>query len=309
MDASDALGKRNETPRVIRSAIMGFCSGVRLAVKAAEDALGRNSDGEKKIFSLGPLIHNETVLKDLEDNGLSILDENQIDSLDENCVVLLRAHGVAPSVLKKINATGAQVIDSTCPRVATSLRRAEEFSKEGCHVILAGDAGHGEVRAIQGSAEQGGGKFTLVQNADEARSFADSFEKARDENCVLLSQTTFSPEEFKKISGVLREKIPDLQVLDTICPATQSRQRALLDLSEKVEAIVVVGGKKSANTRRLFELARSLCEKSFFVEGAREMERLLHEGALCGVTAIGITAGASTPDFLIGKVEDVIIEN
>lgn len=291
---------------MVRSAVMGFCSGVRLAVKAAEDALERNSFGEKKIFSLGPLIHNETVLKNFEERGLKILDENQIDSLDENCVVLLRAHGIAPNVLKKIKATGAEVIDSTCPRVATSLRRAEEFSKKGCCVILAGDAGHGEVRALQGSAEQGGGKFVLVQNAAEAEKIANSFENFSCENSVLLSQTTFSPDEFKKIAEALREKIPNLQVLDTICPATQSRQKALRDLTKKSDAIIVVGGKKSANTRRLFELARALCEKSFFVENAQEAARLLQKGSLCGAATVGITAGASTPDFLIEEVERAI---
>ncbi len=288
---------------------MGFCSGVRLAVKAAEDALERNSLGEKKIFSLGPLIHNETVLKNLEGRGLKILDENQIDLLDENCVVLLRAHGVSPDILKKINATGAQVVDSTCPRVAMSQRRAEEFSRKGALVILAGDAGHGEVSAVQGSAVQGGGKFALVQNAAEAKKIADSFEKSNCENSVLLSQTTFSPDEFKKIADALREKIPNLQVLDTICPATQSRQKALRDLAEKSDAIIVVGGKKSANTRRLFELARALCEKSFFVENAEEAARLLQEGALCGAATVGITAGASAPDFLIEEVERALCES
>lgn len=293
-------------PRLARSAVMGFCSGVRLAVKAVEDALERNSFGEKKIFSLGPLIHNETVLKKFEERGLKILDENQIDSLDENCVVLLRAHGVAPNVLKKIKTTGAVIIDSTCPRVATSLRRAEEFSKKDGCVILAGDAGHGEVRALQGSAEQGGGKFVLVQNAEEAKKFANSFESFPCENFVLLSQTTFSPDEFKKIAEALREKIPNLQVLDTICPATQSRQKALRDLAKKSDAIIVVGGKKSANSRRLFELSRALCEKSFFVENAQEAARLLEEGDFCGVANVGITAGASTPDFLIEEVERAI---
>lgn len=282
-------------------------------MKAAEDALARNSVGEKKIFSLGPLIHNETVLKDLEARGLIILDETHIDSLDENCVVLLRAHGVAPDILKKIKATGAEVVDSTCPRVATSLRRAEEFSKKNFRVILAGDAGHGEVRAIQGSAEHCGGKFTLVQNALDAENFADSFGNACGENsdarCVLLSQTTFSPDEFKKIADTLREKIPSLHVLDTICPATQSRQKALFDLAKNIDAIIVVGGKKSANSRRLFEIARSLCEKSFFVEDAREAKRLLQEGVFCGAATVGITAGASTPDFLIEEVEEMLIEN
>lgn len=282
-------------------------------MKSALDALGADSSLQKpkKIYSLGPLIHNQIALEKLKEKGLEILSESQIDSLDNDCVVIVRAHGVSPRVLDRIKARGARIVDATCPRVALSQRRAAEFAAKGMFVILAGDAGHAEVKAVEGSAlcsaetcaaQNGGkpetcaGRFLLVQNADEARAL-DVLPQMQ-ENAVLLSQTTFSPKEFEKISEILSKKISGLKVFETICPATGERQKALADLAQKVDAIVVVGGKKSANSLRLFELAKSLCAASYFVEGADDLPKDF--GA---ASTVGLTAGASSPDFVIDAVE------
>ncbi|MBQ3836446.1 MAG: 4-hydroxy-3-methylbut-2-enyl diphosphate reductase [Treponema sp.] len=289
----------------VRSELLGFCSGVSRAIKSALDALGAEADLQKpkKIYSLGPLIHNQIALEKLKEKGLLILNESQIDCLDENCVVIVRAHGVSPLVMNGIRERGAQIIDATCPRVALSQRRAAEFSGLGMHVILAGDAGHAEVKAVEGSAAEsaskaktGGGRFVLVQNALEAEALDVTPQMA--ENSVLLSQTTFSPIEFEKIADVLSKKISGLKIFNTICPATGERQKALVKLSEKVDAIVVVGGKKSANSERLFELAKSLCAASFFVESADDLP-----ADFGGAKVVGLTAGASSPDFVIDEVE------
>ncbi len=277
-------------------------------MKSALDALGADSSLQKpkKIYSLGPLIHNQIALEKLKEKGLEILSESQIDSLDNDCVVIVRAHGVSPCVLERIKAHGARIVDATCPRVALSQRRAAEFAAKGMFVILAGDAGHAEVKAVEGSAlcsaetvckpETCAGPFLLVQNADEARAL-DVLPQMQ-ENAVLLSQTTFSPKEFEKISEILSKKISGLKVFETICPATGERQKALADLAQKVDAIVVVGGKKSANSLRLFELAKSLCAASYFVEGADDLPKDF--GA---ASTVGLTAGASSPDFVIDAVE------
>ena len=283
-------------------------------MKSALDALG-TEDGmqkPKKIYSLGPLIHNQIALEQLSDKGLIILQENQIDSLDNDCLVIVRAHGVSPFVLERIKASGAQVIDATCPRVALSQRRAAEFSQKGMFVILTGDKGHAEVKAVEGSALFAAetsekakktaaklGRFILVQSAAEAAAL--KIEPEMQENSVLLSQTTFSPEEYKKIALILSEKIKGLKVLDTICPATAQRQKALVELAKKVDAIVVVGGKKSANSERLYELAKSLKPSAFFVESAEDLPK-----DFGGAKTIGLTAGASSPDFVIDAVEERI---
>lgn len=268
----------------------------------------------KKIYSLGPLIHNKAALDDLQKKGLKILQENQIDSLDNDSLVIVRAHGVSPFVLERIKASGAQVIDATCPRVALSQRRAAEFSAKGMFVILTGDKGHAEVKAVEGSALFAAetsekakkaaaklGRFILVQSADEAARFDASAEM--ENNAVLLSQTTFSPEEYKKIASILSDKIKGLKVFDTICPATGERQKALAELSKKVDALVVVGGKKSANSERLYELAKSLCANSYFVESAEELPK-----DFGGAKVVGITAGASSPDFVVDAVEHKLQE-
>ncbi len=292
--------------KIVRSELLGFCSGVSRAIKSAFDALGLEDAAQKpkKIYSLGPLIHNKAALDDLQKKGLKILQENQIDSLDKDSLVIVRAHGVSPFVLEQIKAAGAQIIDATCPRVALSQRRAAEFSAKGMFVILTGDKGHAEVKAVEGSAlfaaqgckPKSGGRFILVQSADEAARFDASAEM--ENNAVLLSQTTFSPEEYKKIASILSDKIKGLKVFDTICPATGERQKALAELSKKVDALVVVGGKKSANSERLYELAKSLCANSYFVESAEELPK-----DFGGAKVVGITAGASSPDFVVDAVE------
>ena len=295
--------------RIVRSELLGFCSGVSRAIKSALDALGAEGGGQKpkKIYSLGPLIHNQIALDQLSQKGLKILQEDQIDSLDADCLVIVRAHGVSPLVLEKISAKGAQIVDATCPRVALSQRRAAEFSQKGMFVILTGDKGHAEVKAVEGSAlfaatdckPKTAGSFVLVQNVEEAQALAVLPEM--ENNTVLLSQTTFSPEEYKKISEILSAKIKGLKVFDTICPATGHRQKALAALAKKVDALVVVGGKKSANSERLYELAKSLCPAAYFVESADELPKDFGDAKV-----IGLTAGASSPDFVIDAVEEKI---
>lgn len=296
--------------KTIRSDVLGFCSGVSRAIKSALDALGAETNGQKpkKIYSLGPLIHNQIELDNLKEKGLEILQEEDIDSLNGDCVVIVRAHGVSPLVIQRIKARGAQIVDATCPRVALSQRRAAEFSSKGMFVILAGDKGHAEVKAVEGSANCSCAKndssspssFILVQNAKEAESLLVL--PQMEGNSVLLSQTTFSPKEYEKIAGILSKKIKGLKVFDTICPATGERQKALVELSKKVDAIVVVGGKKSANSQRLFELAKGLCPASYFVESADELPK-----DFGGAKVVGLTAGASSPDFVIDQVEERLL--
>lgn len=280
-------------------------------MKGALDALGADDGGQKpkKIYSLGPLIHNQIALDRLSQKGLKILKEEQIESLDQDSLVIVRAHGVSPQVMERIKERGAKVVDATCPRVALSQRRAAEFSAMGMFVILTGDKGHAEVKAVEGSAlfaaadskPMNAAAFVLVQNVAEAQAL--SVLPEMENNSVLLSQTTFSPEEYKKIALILSEKIKGLKVLDTICPATAQRQKALIELAKKVDALVVVGGKKSANSERLYELAKSLCAASYFVESADELPN-----DFGGAKAVGLTAGASSPDFVVDAVEAKIKE-
>ncbi len=275
---------------VILADVLGYCMGVRRAVLAAEKALEDNPD--KKVYSLGPLIHNASVLKSLSEKGLCILEEGNIQNVQEESVVVIRAHGVSPQVQEKLSEKKCKIIDATCPRVVGSQRNVRDYSRKGWAVFLAGDKNHGEVLGIQGFAQ---GDFYLIQNESEAEEICLSLPE---KNAVLLSQTTFSPLEFEKIANVLRNKYKNLlKVMNTICPATRERQEALVKLCQQVHAIVVVGGKNSANTKRLLQTAQKYCKNCILIEKAEEIP-----DSFSGFGKVGVTAGASTPDEDIEEV-------
>lgn len=274
---------------IIKADTLGYCMGVRRAVESAEVALKEYS--EKKIYSLGPLIHNPLALEELEIKGLFTIEESQIDQIDENSVVIIRAHGVSPKVKNLLEKKNVSIIDSTCPRVTVSQNRVAEFSKKGFTIVLAGDKGHAEVEGIKGYCNN---DFYCVQNLEEAQKL---FNTESDEKILLLCQTTFSPSEFEKISNYLKTKFPNIEIINTICPATKQRQDALERLCKSVEGIIVVGGKKSANTIRLYQKASSLVKNAIHIEKSIEIPPSFYS-----LKSVGITAGASTPDNVIDDV-------
>lgn len=275
--------------KIIKADVLGYCMGVRRAVESAEVALKEYK--EKKVYSLGPLIHNETALEELSRKGLNIIQENELENLDSTCVVIIRAHGISPSVREKLVKNDVVIIDATCPRVTVSQNRVKEFSKKGYTIFLCGDKGHAEVEGIRGFSET---DFYCIENLSEAEKI---FKTHIQQKSLLLSQTTFSPVEFNKIAECARERIPDLEIINTICPATKQRQDALEKLCTKVDGVIVVGGKKSANTIRLFQKAASLVKNAIHIESEKEIPPLFYS-----LDSIGITAGASTPDSVIQKV-------
>ncbi len=283
--------------QVIRAEILGFCFGVRRAVEIAQKALNEKS-GET-VFTLGPLIHNENVLKDFEKKGLKIIQSDEIDSLNKNSVVIIRAHGTSPEIQEKLMRSKAKVIDATCPRVKNSQNIVKELSEKKDIVIFTGDKNHGEVKSIEG---YGKNNFVLVQNAQEAEEFCLKTEKNEDSEVLLLSQTTFSNSEFKKIAEIIQKKFKNTEIKNTICPATRERQESLIDLCKKCEAVIVIGGKNSANTNRLFEIASKNCKKAAFIQD----ENGIKPDFFADFKTVGLTAGASTPDILIERVENLL---
>ena len=275
---------------IIRASVLGFCFGVRRAVELAEKALLENPG--KKVYSLGPLIHNENALKALEEKGLHILDESEIEGLEQGSVVIIRAHGVAPSVTDALEKRNCVIIDATCPRVKASQKMVERYSSQNDYVVLTGDRNHGEVIGIAGYA---GENFSQIQDYSEAISFdiSDSDKK----NIILLSQTTYSPKEFEKIENHFRQKFHNLAVMNTICPATNERQQALLELCKQVDGVLVVGGKNSANTKRLYQTAAANCKMAAHIQNSSEIPQ-----EFFSLERVGITAGASTPDEIIEGV-------
>ena len=276
---------------IIRASVLGFCFGVRRAVELAEKALSENPG--KKVYSLGPLIHNENALSALEEKGLHILEESDIAELEEGSVVIIRAHGVAPCVTDALEKRGCKIIDATCPRVKASQKMVERYSSENDYVVLTGDINHGEVIGIAGYA---GENFSQIQDYEEAERF--NIKDGDNKNVILLSQTTYSPKEFEKIENLFKSKFHNLAVMNTICPATNERQQALLELCSQVEGVLVVGGKNSANTKRLYQTAAANCKLAAHIQSAADIPQ-----EFFNLKTIGITAGASTPDEIIEDVE------
>ncbi|MCD1653340.1 4-hydroxy-3-methylbut-2-enyl diphosphate reductase [Treponema zuelzerae] len=280
------------TLRIIRADIMGYCMGVRRAVEAAEQALLDNP--LRPVYTYGPLIHNPSALERLSEAGVEILGPGYAPIPDDfhGRSVVVRAHGIPPQERALLESRHAMVVDATCPRVLSSQKRAKSYHERGYRVILAGDRDHGEIAGIAGYAPD----CILLGSREDAENIQNWPERA-----VLISQTTIKQSEYDAIAGVLSRHITDLIVLDTICPATVERQKALASLAEKVEGILVVGGRESANTLRLFLSAQSLCSHAWHVETAAEIPPEAYS-----LSCIGITAGASTPDDVIDAVEQAL---
>ncbi|MBQ0039965.1 MAG: 4-hydroxy-3-methylbut-2-enyl diphosphate reductase [Treponema sp.] len=273
---------------IIRARVLGFCFGVRRAVETAEKAIAENAGSSKTIYTLGPLVHNPVVMDSLSKCGVDVIDGSSFDMVDENSVVVIRAHGTTTEVIESLQQKKVQILDATCPKVHLSQKRAKEWSQKGYAVIIAGDKNHGEVVSISSYA----GDCRVIENAEEASRLEVP------ELCVLIAQTTFSPVEFEKIKNILLEKNGGLVIFNSICSATMERQEALSDLKGRSDGIIVIGGRNSANTKRLYESACSICGHVSLVEDVSEIPPEFLE-----METVALTAGASTPDSTIEKVE------
>lgn len=284
---------------LIRASVLGFCFGVRRAVELAQKALEENKGNT--VYSLGPLIHNESVLSEFAAKGLITVDEEDISSIKNSSVVIIRAHGVSPNVISELKKKQCKIIDATCPRVQASQKMVQKYDKPDDFIILTGDRQHGEVRSIAGYAKT---KIAEIQDYNEALSFKIENNKpssSQEKNIILLSQTTFSPLEFEKIKSLLCNRFSKIKVMNTVCPATNERQEALLELCRKVEGVLVIGGKNSANTKRLYLTAKENCQYAAHIQSASDIPL-----EFFSLEKVGITAGASTPDKIILEVEKAL---
>lgn len=291
--------------KVVRAKILGFCAGVRRAVVAAEKALDENKG---QVYTLGPLIHNPVALNKLAERNLKILVESKIPLLNSQDTVIIRAHGVPPETEEAIREKGVNVVNATCPLVTKSQKTAAEYASRGYVIFFAGDKNHGEVIGIEGYAREGAkaaGKplhFLLIKDVEELKHSIMELSSQKilssDSKIVLLSQTTFSIKMFDNLQAELKSSFPNAEVISSICPATHERQDSLVELCEKVDGIIVIGGKNSANTNRLFATAQKLCKKAVLIETPEEIPSEFFE-----LEIVGITAGASTPDDTIDAVE------
>ncbi|MDK7723606.1 4-hydroxy-3-methylbut-2-enyl diphosphate reductase [Slackia exigua] len=267
--------------KVVRAEHAGVCYGVERALDMVRDAM----DGDEDVFTIGPLIHNPRVVAQLKDHGVESI-EGPADV--DHGIVVLRTHGVEPSVVEELDERGLSSIDATCPHVSRAQKAAADFAAQGMTVLVIGRASHPEVRGICAHAA---GSAVVVADASEIP--ADIAGPVG-----IVVQTTENKSKLDKVVADLRGRGIEPVVKNTICSATRKRQDAAADLADKVDALVVIGGKNSSNTTHLFEICRAHCSRSYHIETEDEIDPAWFDG----VEAVGVTAGASTPDEQIEAV-------
>jgi 4-hydroxy-3-methylbut-2-enyl diphosphate reductase len=274
--------------KVLLAAPRGYCAGVERAVEAVERALVAHG---APVYVRKQIVHNAHVVRDLEAKGaVFVEDEGEVP---RGAVLVLSAHGVAPEVYDRARQRGLTVLDATCPLVTKVHLEARRFATDDRTIVLIGHAGHEEVVGTTGQAPE---RTLLVQSVDDARTL-----QVRDpENLSYLTQTTLSVDETNQIIGVLRERFPSIQgpPREDICYATQNRQDAVKEIARRVDVVLVIGSDNSSNSKRLAEVARELGTPAYLVDDERGVDPAWLEGA----EVVGLTSGASAPEWLVERM-------
>ena len=266
---------------------MGVCMGVKRALAIVERTLEENPG--LKVYSLGPLIHNPRVVEEFRRRGLIAI-ENLARA--EGGIVVVRAHGIGPAQKMECDERGLRCVDATCPKVHRIHEMVRERNARGIRIVIVGDSGHGEVQGISGYAPGA----AIISSVAEAESVP------LDGACTVVCQTTFRRAEYQRICDALRARRPDIEVLETTCSATERRQESLARLARKVDALLVIGGRNSANTRWLFQSALATGQPAWHIEGAGDIPPEIR-----GFERVGISGGASTPNDIIDEVERALL--
>ena len=273
----------------------GFCFGVKRAVDKVYQLI---EEGVAPIFTLGPIIHNEEVVSDLEKKGVTVISEEDIPDIREGTVVI-RSHGVGRETYEKLKKAGLSFVDVTCPFVLKIHRIVERESRAGKQIIVFGDPDHPEVKGICGWCE---GPCTVLKNREDALNFKPDPLRTP---CVV-SQTTFNYNKFKELVEILCKKRYDNNVLNisnilnTICNATEERQKEAKSIAGEVDTMLVIGGRHSSNTQKLFEICKEECGNTYYIQTPVDLDsEMFHHSSY-----VGITAGASTPKKIIEEVQE-----
>ena len=269
----------------------GFCMGVQRAIDLAHKTA---AEAQTPVFVLHEIVHNKSVVKDLEDKGVKSVD--RVDEVGEGTLII-SAHGASPDVIEKAKAKGLTVVDTTCPLVSKIDRIVKRLSQEGYTILLLGDKDHAEVKGLKGVAPE---STVVFRHEEEIGSLPEMSGPV-----ALVSQTTQNIKFFESIVTKIKEKYPQVEVYNTICDATEKRQSSVLELGRQVDLLITVGSRNSANSKRLQEVASTVAPKAYLVDNAAELD----PAWFSGVETVGVTAGASTPDVLIDgvirKIEEI----
>lgn len=267
----------------------GFCFGVKRAMEQVYKEI-KNSD--IPVYTYGPIIHNEEVVHDLEKKGVKVIQNpKEMASLPKGRVII-RSHGISRAEYKQMEESGFEIVDVTCPFVKKIHRLVEEYSRKGYTVVIAGNNKHPEVLGILGWVYNQN-SFTVSSPED-----IENLPIKEGEKVCFVAQTTFNYNKFQELVEIIGKKGYDISVLDTICNATEERQAEARILARRSDAMIVIGDRHSSNTQKLYEISKKECENTYYIQTSRDMDyRQIHS-----INNVGITAGASTPNYIIEEV-------
>ena len=268
----------------------GFCFGVKRAVDQVYEQTEKEKG--KKIYTYGPIIHNEEVVKDLRNRGVEVLhSEEELAALTDG-IVIIRSHGVPKRIYDLLEERKLQYVDATCPFVKKIHNIVKKASEEGSHVVIIGNPEHPEVQGIMGWSLL---PATVIQDAKDA----EQLSLPEEQKICIVSQTTFNYNKFKDLVEIISKKRYDISVLNTICNATKERQTEAKSIAKGVDAMIVIGDKHSSNTQKLFEICKKACNNTYYIQTLDDLDM----NQLRSVETVGITAGASTPNKIIEEVQ------
>ena len=273
----------------------GFCFGVTKAVETVYDRIGRD---DLNIYTFGPIIHNETVVGDLESKGVKVIESVEDLKGADKGIVVIRSHGVTKEIHRALQETGLEIIDATCPFVKRIHKIVDEESTKGQSIIVVGSKTHPEVEGIVSYAN---GPVYVVESPEMALSFSED----RSKNYTVVSQTTFNKNKFQETIEILNNYGYNINIVNTICNATDERQSEAEEIAKKADVMIVIGGAHSSNSRKLYEICAARCARTYFIQTLDDLELEIPDGA----GLVGITAGASTPKNIIEEVQKHVRTN
>lgn len=274
---------------VARSA--GFCFGVKRAV----DMVYEEAQKGGKVFTLGPIIHNEQVVEDFNRQGVQVIQSaGELDGV-EGGTVIIRSHGVSEQVMQKLKQYPVKIVDATCPFVSKIHRIVREQKAQGCQIVIVGNRNHPEVEGICGWCDN---CATVIETPQEA----EKCELNPAQTVCIVAQTTFNYKKFKDIVDIFEKKSYDINVMNTICSATEERQTEAGTIARQSDAMLVIGGKHSSNTQKLYEICSRECPNTYFIQTLDDLDLEQFQS----FRSVGITAGASTPNNIIKEVQSYV---
>ena len=270
----------------------GFCFGVKRAVDMVYEQI--EDAKERPIYTYGPIIHNEEVVKELAEKGVRVIAEAEDLHGLEPGTVIIRSHGVGRKVKEDLENAGFTIVDATCPFVQKIHRYVAKYAEEGYFILIVGSESHPEVQGIVGWMPND--SYAVISTPQDLEDLALAGEKI-----CIVSQTTFNYNKFQELVEIIRKKGYDILVLNTICNATEERQSEAAMIARDVDAMIVIGGKHSSNTQKLFEICKKECQDTYYIQTKEDLDL----SVLQSISNVGITAGASTPNKIIEEVQKI----